>query len=118
MDVVAYILGVVEFAEHDKDTILLVRLEHMVEGIVDREHKQESDGKHPYHPDDVFLFVNQVVSQREDEQATQDDIHDRLGPNEGEDKQENSHYAGNHHQFSAREAFAIQHEDEGYENDS
>ena len=78
VDVVAHILGVVEHAQHDEDTVALVGLQHMVEGVVDGEHEHESDGKYAQHLDDASLFGNDVIGQREDEQAAKDDIHHLL----------------------------------------
>ena len=117
MDVVAHIFRVVEFAQHDEDAVALVGLQHLVESVVDRKHERESNDKHRHHLGDAFLFINQVISQGEDEQAAQDDVHRRLAPNQGEDEQQDGHSASHHHPTCARETLAVKHEDERDEND-
>ena len=84
--VIAYALRVVEFAKHHENAVLLMLLQHLVEGIVDREDEDKHESENGHHLDDAFLFGDDIINQSKDEQTAQDDIHDFLAPNQSEDK--------------------------------
>ena len=67
--VVAHAFWVVELSEQNQDAVALVLLQHLVEGIVNREHENEHHGEDGEHLHDAFLFRNEIIGQCQDQEG-------------------------------------------------